>query len=311
MYTYAVMVFLLWSTSIMFFKSIPHLFRSRETHQKKLFLDVAPTIEDCEDSEEQEDVVPAQQEVVGIQFCEETSRHNSKNEKIEWEPGYQIHSPPHPQPVTRQTKKIFYILQQPKIFQTCCTLRILLQTYPELLHSSQAVSSLQCHLSQRTIHPSIPSPSVWYQRAGDRHQRIGSIWRWTSWSSLSWKTLVWSEMTTKLCSNFSSPPSLTGHRETWETWTNKLKWRPLIAAAGCVCKKCCSSQSCPDTCSHLSSLIRLSTINIIHCILQRGKRYFNAKSSIKVWTFSTTKKWKDKSQALIAEPAPQFSHINI
>jgi len=113
----------------------------------------------------------------------------------------------------------------------CCTLRILLQTYPELLHSSQAVSSLQCHLSQRTIHPSIPSPSVWFQRAGDRHQRIGSIWRWTSWFSLSWKTLVWSEMTTKLCSNFSSPPSLTDHRETWETWTNKLKWRPLIAAA--------------------------------------------------------------------------------
>jgi len=64
---------------------------------------VAPTGEDREDCEEQEEIAPLNMEVVDIKSLEEVQREKSKDQEIKQDPGDQESSLPFPHAVTRET----------------------------------------------------------------------------------------------------------------------------------------------------------------------------------------------------------------
>ena len=80
-----------------------HLVWAWQRHHDVLLLDVAPAVEDREDREEEEDVSPLEQEVVGVERLQQARGHDAEDEEVEGQPGDQEHAVPVPQPVTSQT----------------------------------------------------------------------------------------------------------------------------------------------------------------------------------------------------------------
>ena len=64
---------------------------------------MAPTGEDREDCEEQEEIAPLNMEVVDIKSLEEVQREKSKDQEIKQDPGDQESSLPFPHAMTRET----------------------------------------------------------------------------------------------------------------------------------------------------------------------------------------------------------------
>lgn len=77
-----------------------HLVRAWERHHDELSLDVAPAVEDREDSEEEEDVSPLHEEVVGVEGAEEERGDQAQHKEVECEPGQEEDSPPVAEAVT-------------------------------------------------------------------------------------------------------------------------------------------------------------------------------------------------------------------
>ena len=80
-----------------------HLVWAGQRHHDVLLLDVAPAVEDREDREEEEDVSPLEEEVVGVERLQQARGHDAEDEEVEGQPGDQEHAVPVPQPVTSQT----------------------------------------------------------------------------------------------------------------------------------------------------------------------------------------------------------------
>ena len=93
-----------------------HLVWAGQRHHDVLLLDVAPAVEDREDGEEEEDVSPLEQEVVGVERLQQARGHDPEDQEVEGQPGDQEHAVPVPQPVTSQTgeKKNNYISMKSK-----------------------------------------------------------------------------------------------------------------------------------------------------------------------------------------------------
>ena len=91
-----------------------HLVWAGQRHHDVLLLDVAPAVEDREDGEEEEDVSPLEQEVVGVERLQQARGHDPEDQEVEGQPGDQEHAVPVPQPVTSQTgeKKNNYFLYE-------------------------------------------------------------------------------------------------------------------------------------------------------------------------------------------------------
>ena len=77
-----------------------YLVRPGEGHHEELPLDVAPAVEEGEDSKEEEHVSPLHQEVVGVEGAQEQRGDEAEHQQVEGEPGDQGHPPPVAEAVT-------------------------------------------------------------------------------------------------------------------------------------------------------------------------------------------------------------------
>ena len=64
-----------------------HLVWAGQRHHDVLLLDVAPAVEDREDGEEEEDVSPLEQEVVGVERLQQARGHDPEDQEVEEDDG--------------------------------------------------------------------------------------------------------------------------------------------------------------------------------------------------------------------------------